>query len=595
MKEALEKSKLALAAYKEQKYQDALALYNEAVKLFDKYFSTTKENKPKLIDSAKGSIFAHTHIASCYFAIGNCYKNLSQYQDAIPYFYACLEISDKTDINLTLEKIQERIRLTEMHIGENTLVKAINNKWINIPQGRTGRLIARVNYLQIAGLYTDRFSTCVVVIMKAKNRISMTHLDHMENPTQTPCRSVLEEYEWAYKQDQECEFIVVYNQYGQERVKQIEDLISTVQKSSNLPLVQSIKLKKIQVDDSIQAVKISFSQGIEYSKAEIRPWNLVCHPKDLVIHTNRKIECIFFLSNQCVPKITKVIFDGRFFEPIENHELSPFLASEREHSYFSELGVHLGYMGMAVKLLEIFQKIKSVNKEIIMLIPENDLCSGISKYVCMHLKKYDVKKIFFDDMAELVHDNKLNMMLIEEDHLLIKEIEKALSNPDTALIETQRIVENLGEARSKFQEFLIDIFEVFFENYSKLQAEKNRQHQAVCFQKQAGRLTDKAQQYFLQKNYEAAKNLYLEAFQLLSHSVTRDDLQLIKSCESVGNCYYQLNMFDEAFEYFWVTKNLLTIFHSQNTYALARVDKFMGLCQGKGKVKEVTGVGYVIN
>ena len=53
--------------------------------------------------------------------------------------------------------------------------------FISVPQGRTGRYSTKLSDPKIMGVYTDNFSSCIIVILMSvlggEWRISMTHVD----------------------------------------------------------------------------------------------------------------------------------------------------------------------------------------------------------------------------------------------------------------------------------------------------------------------------------------------------------------------------------------------------------------------------------
>ncbi len=590
----LDQSKEAKKAYDAKKFESALQQYLEVANLLNEYYST--KQSPELSDTPIGKIIANDYLATCYFAIGNCYKNLKQDEQALRYLHASLLIQEKATCSLPKAKVEQRIMDTEASRPDTRLDIKFDKYWINVPQGRTCRLIARVSDMQYAGLYSDRFISCVIIVIQSQSRMSMTHLDHMTDYNNSHLEHILNECTWVSKPDNQCKVTILSKPIGQFIKKPIYDIIKYVNTNKDSAFFGKIHLCEQIVANDVNVVKCGFSQGIETNKTIVRPLNLLRHPADYRMHVCRQIEQILYLSNDISPNVTRVIFDGRCWIDIDEIELRPPQLNQDTVKFLQSYQSDDGHLTSVKRIVTFIQSTQEKKSNLKLLESPSSMASTVSQFFCLYASNFAYKKILRQNLLETLklYSNSPDINLNEKDKIVINGMNAILANSDFSTQALLDILTTLDTNAGSIQNELAQAVKGFLKQlyYSKVELSYTRSSQTI--EELAKKLDQAAQEEFFKKNYQAALRLYNEEFVFLAHHVTRGNMTLINTIEKMGNCQILLEDYSSASEFFTMAMTMVKISYPKNATFMTRVGQKLQTCAQKLNTEVPNFDDYVV-
>ena len=377
--------------------------------------------------------------------------------------------------------------------------------FIYVPQGRTARLISASKIFNVAGLYTDGFSTCNLIVFIGPGRISLTHADFMANPANHQ-----EEEKWV---GTPCQCIVVRRMLG---AFQTETLLA---ECTQKPIIYDAP------DTEVAGISVSFESRTENSvhpqitlhHEQLTENILRRHPDEKRFLVAHKMEQILITGQEERFNKQNLIFDGRFWEALDEKEFHPYCIDDFSRDYLGFLKpnestriVSGRLMGIIDALQKRFPQVTMVNE-----LKKEAISTGV--YAVLYLNQYDPKKVLCLDINDLIHDTEFvtPYKKYPADEQLEKELIQILAdkNIDAAV---QKIWEKyLRLEETEYSHCIMKNLEAFLqwykigEGFSKSEALVNQQKQYVKEVSFKLVILYKAQQYV--EAAEAFRKLLVDA------------------------------------------------------------------------------------
>lgn len=206
--------------------------------------------------------------------------------------------------------------------------------YIYVSQGRCARYVLAAKDLQIGGLVSDRFSTCILFAVWNDQRCSLFHIDR--HAIHFP-KLVVQELLYVTLVGGPVQGALVYRKLSEEAAILLSQLIKKT---------TGIKLELKKVEGDIVGVSLNFQSGMQVLKKEEMPKSCLRHPQERQFDNTHNVEEIFgSLDNRYRDKRV-LIFDGFFWKKIPDEELTPPIDSDFRREFvklFSKESTQLDY------------------------------------------------------------------------------------------------------------------------------------------------------------------------------------------------------------------------------------------------------------
>lgn len=313
----------------------------------------------------------------------------------------------------------------------------VNEQFVSAPQGRTCRYSSKTSSSDIAGLYTDNFSSCIIYIIYGKNtetdeiRISMTHADETIVFAQ-----ISKEIEWVSERCNGIQKFVI-------RKSPISDLIAK-------KISESEQFEHKGLEKNIFAVSVSVklttkdNQIVEirtYLRDNITKIKLLVHPKEWEIQAYYNLNLI--LSPEIKKNNCRLLFDGEHWGAPQNHDTE--LTNDKldffeRHKFKAE-----------DTLYEVIQKSNSILNN-----PDSGLVFSMAVAICTILNCNDWDKIIKNSIQDIVKKNK------STESSIVCQLNK-ISNDEKFNIDVVKdfIQKNLNDNHKHLKSFLLGAINVY--------------------------------------------------------------------------------------------------------------------------------------
>lgn len=442
---------------------------------------------------------------------------------------------------------------------------------INVPQGRAARLIKRINYLNIEGLYSDGFSSCNLVAIVGAERISLMHVDHqlLYEP------NVVEgELAWVKKTDPECRVEIYYHHLGKALATTLANKV-----------FDKVRCDLRLVGDEMIGIKVSFEHGIEEHYSREAPANVLRHPEEQRFNAAHKMEQFLFLSDQTTDLKQRVVYDARCWRPMFDGELRPSCQTDATKNYMSRFNSRVPMIEIAVTMSDILHELKSQHKNIVIVESNMEFCLSNAVNFFEYLNDFNSVELFYLNMHDTVTSRK-SFIQTKADQILFNLLDAALKDKNTAFEVCEKLVAQC-KSTTQFQKHICAEFNMHLERH-RLHVSYNRMaqfHQEA--RASAKKLAAKALQEFRNGNLPAAINLYEESLLLLSHSSYCNDINLATVNYCLGRCYFKNNEFDKATEFLETALALRIHYHPEDKAGLEKVENACQECRDQQSENEV--------
>ncbi len=475
--------------------------------------------------------------------------------------------------------------------------------YIYIPQGRTIRWTPRSLKQNIAGLYTDGFSICNIVVVYSEKGISITHADNC-----TLTKAIEAEVAWA---GAGCEKIVYYRN---EETKQLMEVCAsrTIVADGKFKLEFWGNESKIRSQWSLKPVasEVAGLQFIPEAKPgtklqvltkefaqDVLPATLLRHPEEWPATVATKIEeLIGFGTKDFVPK-QNIIFDDNCWLPLPIHELMPY------HSNEEDLQQYIDFIKKDNKFMKITERLAGIREHLFGKHPQGilkdnrpDVCIKAAKYFQSFNCRQSKEAILVMGIMETLDDQKLGNnpkkypIQNNEDANIVKRLRKLAAEKDIVVDTIQKILDDYSKTApaTNFKSYLL----YNYKNQKKLYLERKEYEDLAALYKQAKGLlksfAKEGAELFGAKEYAKARKKIEEALSF-SWCCKLSDAPLIILLGNMGVCLLQDNDPEAAIYYLELTINLRKLFNVHIDQVEA-FEKNLLVCRAKLKQKSEAAI-----
>lgn len=466
--------------------------------------------------------------------------------------------------------------------------------YIYVPQGRTVRWIPSSLKQNIAGLYTDGFSICNIVVVYSEKGISVTHADNF-----TLTKDIEAEVAWA---GAECEKIVYYRN---EETKQLMEACAsgTVEADGKFKLEFWGKKSKMRSQWSLKSVasEVAGLQFIPEAKSgsklqvltkefalDVQPATLLRHPEEWPASVATKIEeLICFGTEDFIPK-QNLIFDENCWLPLPKHELMP------HHSNEEDLQQYLDFIKEDNKFMKIAGRLGGVRNHLFEKHPEGilkdkrvDVSIKAAKYFQSFNCTQSKEELLAMDILETLDDQKLGdnpkkyPIQNNEDTNIVKRLRKLAAEKVIVVDTIQKSLDDYNKTApaTNFKSYLLNNYK----DQKKLYLERKEYEDLAALYKRAKELlktlAKEGADLFGAKEYAKARKKMEEALSL-SWCCKLSDSPFIKLVGNMGVCLLNDNDPEAAIYYLKLTINLRKLFNV-HTDQVEAFEKNLLFCKAK--------------
>lgn len=420
-------------------------------------------------------------------------------------------------------------------------------KIINVPQGRSGRLMKATLAYGVSGLYTFGFTTCNIIAMVGKEKLALIHADLQVDP-----EYIDEEAKW-FNGDLLTVIVIYRDQYKHALTVQ---MLPALRK-----MFPEILIEKV-MDNQHDGVLLTFDQHSDNELHQnIVKFPISEHPKKLIYHPDeqrlvavQKIEQVIglhakYITKKAVRKYLN-IFDGRCWEHMMKHELEIHTAHEvtkKELKIFSQTDDYVTICGKLMGVVDAMSDKIPVQENL------KDLVMPIAVELEGYLNNFDPQKIFLRNFKALLSkSNRNNIFQIEKpssshDNAVVKNLGQAFVDQNPV----DRVIEVMGAytrdaSQTGFKKQLVDEFNTFYKHYNQRMKYKLHSDRSKELMTKSEKLLRESVSLSKEKKYEAARNLSIEALTFLSWSVVKSNPSLASAYWNIGRCTQRLGDFGDA-------------------------------------------------
>ena len=427
-------------------------------------------------------------------------------------------------------------------------------KIIYVPQGHSARLTADTQISAVQGLYTDRFSTCNLIVCMGTNGVTLIHADMNTSPA------------WVEKEikdvGQPNTVMLYYRPNDGEPVK--ANILSHL--AAKLP---SLRVTPQEVDISNDGILVPF-QARSISDIQVlplgqRPNELIHHPKEEQLLTIQKIGQIIGVrardrtmrANRGIPIWQDkqfCLFDGLAWEHVDESKLQVDTShglTREEMNWFKpqEPSVLIGS-----KLGSIVQKASQEG----MPLANNgakDLAVAVMPYMANYINNYDHILIFRLDMKDIVNQKYVRPET-EKDTQLQKDLNKILDQKHENPNDLKRLIDEcIGKYKGQLPH--TTYMKQMFEEHKSYSGQYEEREFYRSLAKRNGELkkiakeeSQKGTKYFQEQDYYNAATCHSKALQIYSYCCIKNETILLHAYYNYGMSLHKLGQTVEAAPFF---------------------------------------------
>lgn len=230
------------------------------------------------------------------------------------------------------------------------------SKFIYIPQGRGGEIDLQTQNTGIKGLYTDGFSTCLILVARSATKAALFHIDSATHPN--PLLDYLKshaftQYDFYYRK--EYDYVV-----GQQYVGFFE----TDAVLCRRPITQhGLNAKDNTMGISVECVTHSPNPFVCKTYNDTLS-QVLYHPQAIELETVQKIEGLVGLHARVITRTMKakqlLVFADTHFKPVPKDELNPDQSHPLTQNEMQSFRKEDHTLGLAQKIHTITVKAQAV-------------------------------------------------------------------------------------------------------------------------------------------------------------------------------------------------------------------------------------------
>jgi hypothetical protein len=412
---------------------------------------------------------------------------------------------------------------------------------IYVPQGRAARLNKDALAYGIDALYTDGFSSCVIIafIGKDNGKLSLMHFDSISD------YEVIKDE--VKRVEDSCEVVLIFRSTTNPLVKNI---LEYCQKS--IPN-QKISLKSL--DDKHDGILLSLNKQksdsglhpqIKKYPMNEQPQYLLHHPMEEKLIAVQKIDQIIGVADahftQAFTKKCPYVFEKYFWTRICEWETKVPVDDKhpRNKEYMTSLEKNKNepFITISRILGGIIENIKDITG----LELQDDMkrtSIQVGFYLEGYLNNYDHIKPFKRNMKDALSQYKPKT---SEDKMYMDKLLSVLDSPDDCFDKVKQIIADYEKASdSDTKKDILSEHKTFVKHYNDRKRYKNLAQGNEKMLTDAKSYSEKAVQEFQIKKYDSAFNLFSEALGRLVQVCMEDDKCLITAYYNLGRTLYKLN------------------------------------------------------
>jgi len=423
-----------------------------------------------------------------------------------------------------------------------------NKELIHVPQGRIGRLLQSVDDLPFDGLVTYGFNSCsaIVFINKSQGKISLIHADQMFHPDE-----LVTELQWA---GDECDVIILHHAEG-------TNLMTLFQ--------QKFPVKRLQVHclaDEIFGMSVGFNASsnntlhplIALHTRKQLPKNICTHPHEFELINAHKIQRLFFVRSLSVPKISRIIFSGRFWTTINSNEYKPRPMDDYDKRFLQQLSPK-GYFESGKYVATYVNDALAMNPRLKFEEDLKDFCLQIGVNISCYQNQFDLEKCLQLDVAEILTSNR--PCKSEDDKQFIDALRQAIRTKkdcDSHIATILKKQHTLSPEIDKMRREIKGAMRVYKDKkvYTEQKLRNNNAEKTIT------QLSTQAKEAFIAKDYAQTLELYQQCLALALRYVTNEEKVLATYCYNVGRSAQFAKNHILAYRYISLTINLYRMYHA---------------------------------
>lgn len=394
---------------------------------------------------------------------------------------------------------------------------------VNVPQGRSARLLKSTLAYDIDSLFTDGFSTCNILVAISSDKILLLHGDLLVKKN-----DLKNELEWFNDSNNNNSADIVLISRAQGSFVKKEYL------SSLKEIRPDAKIIINEIEDQYDGIYVSFlnQENVDihpkirkYPRSQ-RPQNLIHQPDEQFFNAVHKIEQIIGMKARAEtgnPRIKKqCIFDGQAWEPIPEEELKVDCThpiTQQEMAFFKKEDP---YITMSEKLAGV---VNNAAKVVTIMDNMANMRISVAVFLEAYLNGYDFELLFKQNMLDTLNNYQPKSQKDKEFHQYMRKLFK-FSQPQ--FNEVEKYINDYKENAppTEFKEKVLGECNDLSQHYASRKyyhtlTEKNKMdhNQAISLSREG---INKHQA----GDYQAAANLFLDAIKLLTRHSTKESSSL---------------------------------------------------------------------
>lgn len=305
---------------------------------------------------------------------------------------------------------------------------------VYVPQGCSGRLRNLSLYNGFDSLFVDGFSTCNIVVISNKERISVAHVDALS------AVGIADEKEWI---GDDYHAVVYYHEGRGEQIR------SGLEK-----YYDSIKFEFKPVADDVSGIKVEFAQNarepsqhkVSLFKNDKLPDSLLRHPQELKFLNSRQLDQIIFLSRPSYPYPAVVIFSGQTWSYLPKNSITPHCPSLREKRLLETFKPGMSMMRLHRQIVEILQSQKQEYAgSIVFALDFQRIAADTCEAALFYANNFDPNQIFRIETLDVVERFKSIATTPAEDNVM-QDLIRACSDPKKCYQGVSEILDNAANS-----------------------------------------------------------------------------------------------------------------------------------------------------
>jgi hypothetical protein len=467
---------------------------------------------------------------------------------------------------------------------------------VHVPQGRGARLGMPKEVTGIKGLYTDGFSSCMVILAVTQHKAVLIHADF-----RTSIDKIVEELKWV---DGAASIAVFYREAY--RHLNAEHLIASLKTA-----MPAKPINEYKVPDAEDGILVSFFEragknGIRVHRLPVgkKPDHLIYHPKEQLFLAAQKAEQIIGLRNIHATKQIVVkdvcIFDAFLWAYIDERDLHVRQDNPLTKEEMQQFKAEDDYVMIASKLKAIVQEAKQVG----ITIGESDetFVMPVAFWLEGLFHGFDADMLFRRNISALLDKSrpnslyKLNQPENEQDAAAAEKLFKlTTSEPaENWLLRCKELMDKYAVApQSEFKKYLLSEFRIFQRHHQERCVYRDASLANEHHIKRAKKIAGGGVKSMRKKNYGAAKNLFSEALRHCLLSCDMSNLILVSALFNYARADQRLGNADFAKSFMSRALKLSRAFDPDNRAQHEKIEGAISECEAELVQHPVDGFAQV--